>query len=141
MLELQDATDSSRVADWVELELSVGEPSFSKSKVSSVVRDATGVDASDAFASDVWQYLRTRIALHSSPFFHIEGDLATRNDEVILGRLEYEVCLFFSVYGASVRAGADPKLFERMAAEAIGRHLGGPVFVLAGRCFPTFKPQ
>lgn len=139
MLELEDATDSSRVADWVELELSVGEPSFSKSKVSSVVRDATGVEPSEAFASDVWQHLRTRIALHSSPYFHIEGDLATRDDDVTDGRLEYEVCLFFSLYGASVREGADPKLFERMAAEAIGRHIGGSVFVFGWPVLPNVQ--
>jgi hypothetical protein len=32
MLELDDAGDSERVADWIELELSLGDPSFSKSK-------------------------------------------------------------------------------------------------------------
>ena len=30
MLTLDDADDSERVADWVELELSLGEPSFSR---------------------------------------------------------------------------------------------------------------
>jgi hypothetical protein len=127
MLELDDAGDSERVADWIELELSLGEPSFSKSTVTSVIRDATGIEPGESFASDVWQYLRTRIALYSTPFFEIDADLARRRDDVTNGRLEYETCLFFSLYGAP--QGSNPKLFERMSAEAIGHHINGPVYV------------
>jgi len=129
MLTLNDADDSERVADWIELELSLGEASFSKSKLSSIVRDASGVEPPEAFASDIWRHLRGRIALYASDFFEIHGDLVTRRDDVVEGRLEYQVCLFFSLYGASTQQGSNPKLFERMAAEAISHHIGGRVFV------------
>jgi hypothetical protein len=137
MLELDDADDSERVADWVELELSLGEPSFSRSRVNSVIRDATGVEPRESFASDVWQYLRTRIALYSAPFFEIDGDLASRRDDVTIGRLEYETCLFFSLYGAP--QGTNPKVFERMSAEAIGHHINGPVYVFGWPVLPDME--
>src|SRR5690349_4748213 len=120
MLILDDADTSERVADWLELELSLGETFFSKSKVSSIVRDVSGVEPSEAFVSDVWRHMRSRGTLYSAQFFKIEGDVIVRRDDVVAGRLEYEVCLFFSLYGASPLTGADPKLFERMSAEAIG---------------------
>ncbi|WP_158615497.1 hypothetical protein [Acidipila sp. EB88] len=62
-------------------------------------------------------------------FFEFEGDLVARNDLVTDARLEYEVCLLFSLYGASNQTGSKPKLFERMTAEAISQHIGGPFFV------------
>jgi hypothetical protein len=139
MLELDDADNSDRVADWVELELSLGEISFSKSKVTSIIRDATGNDPSETFISDVWRHLRGRVALYYSPFFEIRSDLVVRRDEVIEGRLEYEICLFFSLYGASNQAGADPKLFERMVAEAIGHHINGDVFVFGWPALPDVE--
>jgi len=127
MLALEDADDSERIADWVELELSLGEPSFSMSKLGSIIRDASGVEPSEAKASDVWLQLKARIALYLPRFFEVSGDLVTRRDDVVDGRLEYDACLFFSLYGAP--QGSNPKLFERMAAEAIGRHIDGPFFV------------
>jgi hypothetical protein len=92
MLELDDASDSERVADWIELELSLGESSFSKSKVSSIARDAGGIEPGESFPSDVWQQLRNRISLYATPFFEVQGDLATRRDDIVTGRLEYEIC-------------------------------------------------
>ena len=139
MLELDDADNSDRVADWIELELSLGEASFSKSKVTSIVRDATGNDPSEAFISDVWRHLRGRIALYRSSFFEIRNDLVARRDDITDGRLEYEICLFFSLYGASNQTGADPKLFERMAAEAIGQHINGDVFVFGWPALPDVE--
>lgn len=129
MLTLDDADDSERVADWLELELSLGEAFFSRSKVSAIIRDATGVEPREEVISDVWRHLRRRIGLYSSQLFEIQGDVIARRDDVVEGRLEYEVCLFFSLYGASAQTGADPKLFERMSAEAIGHHMNGCVFV------------
>jgi len=139
MLTLDDADDSERVADWLELELSLGEPSFSKSKVSSIIRDASGIEPIESFASDVWRHLRGRVALYSTPFFEIQGDLVLRGENVAASRLEYQVCLFFSLYGASYLTGSNPKLFERMSAEAIGRHFGGPVFVFGWPVLPDVQ--
>jgi hypothetical protein len=139
MLALDDADSAERVADWLELELSLGEPSFSKSRVTAIVRDATGIEPGDTFASDVWRCLQGRIALYATPFFEIQADLASRREDVTDGRLEYEVCLFFSLYGASNLAGADPKLFERLSAEAIGRHMDGTVFVFGWPVLPNVE--
>jgi hypothetical protein len=129
MLTLDDADTPERVADWLELEVSLGEKSFSKSTVASIVRDASGTESSETFISDVWRHIRARGALYSVHFFEVHGDVLVRRDDVVEGRLEYEVCLFFSLYGASSQAGSDPKLFERMSAEAIAHHIGGPMFV------------
>ncbi len=129
MLELHDADDAARVADWVELELSLGEPSISRSKLSSILRDASGVDAAEAFISDVWTHLRRRIARYAVDYFEIHGDVAVRRDDVTEGRLEYQICLLFSLYGAPNQRGSNPKLFERMSAEAICNHIEGKKFV------------
>jgi|GEM_PF-876309 len=129
MLTLDDADNAERVADWLELELSLGQASFSKAKVSSIIRDATGDDPSEHFVSDIWRQLRRRIALYVTPYFELDGDLVRRRDDIVNARLEYEVLLLFSLYGASRQEGAEPKLFERLSAEAIGRHVDGPHFV------------
>lgn len=139
MLTLDDADDAELVADWVELELSLGEASFSKSRVNAIVRDAGGTEPNEAFLSDVWRHLRRRGGLYSSVFFKIEGDLASRRDDVNESRLEYETCLFFSLYGASSETGADPKLFERICAEAIADYIGGDVFVFGWPALPNIQ--
>lgn len=139
MLALNDAGDSERVADWLELELSLGETSFSKSKLNSVVRDASGTEPTEAFSSDVWRHLRSRISLYSSDFFEVHGDVVTRRPEVVDGRVEYQTCLFFSLYGADAQQGSNPKLFERMSAEAICNHIGGRVFVFGWPVLPSVE--
>jgi len=139
MLTLDDADDSERVADWIELELSLGEVSFSRSRVNAIIRDASGDEPSEADISDIWRHLRRRGGLYSPQFFEIQGDVVARRDDVVEGRLEYEVCLFFSLYGASAQAGANPKLFERMSAEAIGHHINGPVFVFGWPVLPDVQ--
>jgi hypothetical protein len=139
MLVLPDAEDAERVADWVELELSLGEVSFSKSKVASIVRDVEGTEPSETFGSDVWRYLRRRASLYSSDFFEIHGDLAVRRADVVQGRLEYQVCLFFSLYGAAEEQRSDPKLFERMSAEAINQYVGGETFVFGWPVLPDVQ--
>jgi hypothetical protein len=139
MLTLDDTDDAERVADWIELELSLGEVSFSKSRVNAVVRDASGTEPSEAFLSDVWQHLRRRDGLYSVRFFELHGDLVYRRDDVSEGRLEYETCLFFSLYGASSQTGAEPKLFERMCAEAIADHMSGEVFVFGWPALPDVQ--
>ncbi len=141
MLSLHDAEDASRVADWVELELSLGVASFSKSKLTSILSAACGADVGEAFASDVWRHLRGRIARYSTDYFEIHGDLATRRDDVVNGRLEYQICLLFSLYGASSEERSDPKLFERMTAHAIGQYVGGTSFVFGWPVLPDIQAE
>ena len=129
MLEVPDGEEPSRIADWVELELSVELPSLSRSKVASVVSESAGADVSEAFTSDVWQHLHRRIARYATSFFRIEDDIVLATESVPANALEYKSMLLFSVYGASIQEGAEPKLFERTSAEAICNYLGGRVFV------------
>ena len=141
MLVLPDADDAERVADWVELELSLGEASFSKSKISSIVRDTAGVEPRETFASDVWRHLRRRASLYSIDFFEIHGDMIVRREDVTQGRLEYQVCLLFSLYGAAQRQGSNPKLFERMSAEAVDRYVGGKSFIFGWPALPDVQAE
>ena len=139
MLSLDDPGDSERVADWVELELSLGEPLLSKSKLGSLLRDASGIEPSEAFTSDIWRQLRRRGELYAAPFFEMQSDLLRRRDDVVDGRLEYDACLLFSLYGAARQYGSNPKLFERMCAEAIGQHLNGPFFIFGWPVLPSIE--
>ncbi len=139
MLSLDDASKPELVADWVELELSLGEEYLSRAKTSSMVRDSSGEDPSEAFISDVWGHLRRRHGMYQEKFFQIEDDLVTRNASSVNGRLEYEICLFFSLYGASWLTGSNPKLFERMTAEAIASHLGGQFFIFGWPVLPDVQ--
>lgn len=141
MLSLNEVEDAARVADWIELELSLGEASFSKSKLTSVISGACGADVGEAFASDVWNHLRSRVARYATDYFEIQGDLAIRRDDVLNGRLEYQICLLFSLYGASSEQRSDPKLFERMAAHAVGRYVGGQMFVFGWPVLPDIQTE
>lgn len=128
MFQFPDAEAPQSVADWIELELAAGEPQLSKATVSSVVESATGFEPSEAFLSDVWRQLEERQSRYSSGFFLCDGDLVLRS----LGRAapaEYTACLLFSVYSVDDEYRTDPKIFERLAAEAIKNYLQGKAFV------------
>lgn len=129
MLELPEAEEPSRIADWVELEISVDSPSLSRSKLASVISESSGSEVSEAFTSDVWQHLHRRVTRYATPFFRIEDDIVLAAEAVPANALEYRTMLLFSVYGASIQEGSEPKLFERTSAEAICNYLGGCVFV------------
>jgi len=75
--------------------------------------------------------------MYAEKYFLFEEDLAVRNDAAVNGRLEYEVFLFFSLYGAP--SGSNPKLFERVTAEAIARHLEGDFFVFGWPVIPNVQ--
>ncbi len=128
MFDLEDTESSSSLADWIELELGNGESSLSKSKVSSVVEEISGYEPSEALLSFVWQHLEIRQERYLHEFYKIQGDIAIRasNDPV---PLEYIACLLFSLYGISEEHRPNPKIFERIAAEAIKNYLQGEVFV------------
>jgi hypothetical protein len=79
--------------------------------------------------------------MYTAKFFDIENDVVTRNDTVVNARLEYEICLLFSLYGASNLTGSKPKLFERMTAEAIARHLGADFFVFGWPVLPDVESE
>ena len=137
MFQFPDGEDAERVADWIELELCTGNVLISKSKVASIVEQDSGSEPSEAFLSDVWRHLRQRKDRYSNSFYDIRGTLAEASTNVDSGsRLALEVCLLFSLYGASSQHRSDPKLFERMAAEAICEYVGGESFVFGWPVLP-----
>jgi hypothetical protein len=128
MFELPDAETAQSVADWIELELAAGELSFSKTKVSSIIESETGSEPGEAFLSDIWRHLEERQSRYSERFFRCDGDLVVR----LLNQApppEYTACLLFSLYGVSEEHRTDPKIFERLSAEAIKNYLQGKAFV------------
>jgi hypothetical protein len=139
VLDLPDAEDADRVADWVELLLNVEGESISRSKLSSILEQSSGSEATESFVSDVWRHLQRRQGLYATQYFEVVGDLARAKDPVA-NSVEYRLCLLFSLYGASTQRGVDPKLFERMSAEAICSYLGGSVFVFGWPVLPNVQP-
>lgn len=129
MLELPEAEEPNRIADWVELEVSINASSLSRSKLASIISETSGSEVSETFTSDVWQHLHRRLARYATPSFRIENDIVLAAETAPANALEYRSMLFFSVYGASIQDGSEPKLFERTSAEAICNYLGGRVFV------------
>ena len=140
MFQLPDGENAERVADWIELELCTGGARMSKSKVSSIIEQSTGSDPGEAFLSDVWRHLDERRNRYATPFFDIQGTVAESQNTVHPGaRLALEACLFFSLFGASSRHRSDPKLFERLAAEAIREYVGGESFVFGWPVLPNIQ--
>ncbi|HEU0010991.1 MAG TPA: hypothetical protein VFT34_14325 [Verrucomicrobiae bacterium] len=79
--------------------------------------------------------------MYSANFFEVRGDLAVCRADVTQARLEYQVCLFFSLYGAAEQQGGNPKLFERMSADAIGLYVGGKTFVFGWPVLPNVQTE
>lgn len=138
MFQLPDAESPQTVADWIELELAADEPQFSKTKVSSIVESVAGREPGEAFLSDVWRQLEERQSRYSRPFFSRNGDLVNRSLDLPTPP-EYAACLLFSLYGVSDEHRADPKVFERLSAEAIKNYLQGKAFVFGWPALPDVQ--
>ena len=128
MFELPDPESPQAVADWVELELAAGEPQLSKARVSSNIESVTGSEPGEGYLSDVWRELEERQSRYSQNFFACGGDLVSRSSDQAAPSV-YVACLLFSLYGVSDEHRTDPKIFERLAAEAIRNYIRGKVFV------------
>ena len=138
MLDLPDADDADRVADWVELLLSIDGESISRSKLSSILEQSSGGEPGEPFLSDVWRHLERRQGLYATRYFELAGDLVRAKDSGGNG-IEYHLCLLFSLYGAAAERGSEPKLFERVTAEAICSYIGGSVFVFGWPVLPNVE--
>lgn len=138
MFELQDTESATGMADWIELELAAGEPSLSKAKVSSIINAVGGDEPTEAFLSSVWRNLEERQERYSKELFECHGDIVDR----IVGKPappEYVACLLFSLYGVADEHRTDPKIFERLAAEAIKNYVQGKVFVFGWPVLPDVQ--
>lgn len=140
MFALPDAETPQTVADWIELELASGEASLSKTKVGSIVESETGSEPREAFLTDVWRQLEERQARYTKKFFRCEGDLAIRSLAAeVTAQPEYIACLLFSLYGVDDEYRLDPKIFERLSAEAIKNYIQGKVFVFGWPVLPNIE--
>lgn len=138
MFQLPDAESPQAVVDWIELELAAGEPQLSKTKVSSIVESVAGSEPGESFLSDVWRQLEERQSRYSAQFFYCDGDLVRRSSDQPTPP-EYAACLLFSLYGVSDEHRTDPKIFERLSAEAIKNYLQGRVFVFGWPVLPDVQ--
>lgn len=136
--QVPDPESPQTVADWIELELAAGEPQLSKAKVSSIVESLLGSEPGEAFLSDVWRELEERQSRYSTQFFTCSEDLVSRFSDQPAPS-EYTACLIFSLYGVSDEYRADPKIFERLSAEAIGNYLEGKVFIFGWPVLPDVQ--
>lgn len=138
MFQVPDAESSEAVADWIELELAAGESQLSKTKISSIVESVSGSDPGEAFLSDVWRRLEERQSRYSIAFFRCDRDLVHRSLNQPTPA-EYTACLLFSLYGVSDEHRTDPKIFERLSAEAIKNYLQGKAFVFGWPVLPDVQ--
>ena len=138
MFQLPNAESAQVVADWIELELAAAEPQFSKAKTSSIAESVRGSEPGEAFLSDVWRELEERQGRYSAQFFYCDGDLVRRGPDQVASA-EYTACLLFSLYGVADESRADPKIFERLSAEAIKNYLQGKVFVFGWPVLPDVQ--
>lgn len=139
MFSLPDAKSPEVVADWIELELASGESSLSKAKVASIIESIIGAEPGEAFISDIWNRLEERQSRYSERFFTCDKDLALRSMED--SPAEYIACLLFSLYGVSDEHRTDPKIFERVSAEAIRNYLQGKAFVFGWPPLPDVQAK
>lgn len=140
MFQLPNAESAQAVADWVELELAAGESQLSKAKTSSVAESVRGSEPGEAFLSDVWRQLEERQSRYTSQFFYCDGDLVCRGPDQ-QDSAEYIACLLFSLYGVADESRTDPKIFERLSAEAIKNYLQGKVYVFGWPVLPDVQAE
>src|SRR5229473_3430884 len=98
MVPLPDPESIRRVADWIELNLSIGAERLSKAQVTSAIESLTGAEPAESFISDVWRELAYRQRLYSQPLFQLNDRAIERRPEVEVTD-EYLACLILSLYG------------------------------------------
>ena len=128
MIELPDPGSVRRVADWIELNVSVTKERLSKAEVSSAVDRITGAEPAEWFISDIWRELEYRHGLYSDPTFEVvERTIEPRPDVEPAG--PYLACLLLSLFGVRGVTRDPGKLFERIARKAVERYLCGNAIV------------
>lgn len=127
MFELPDTTDYTLLADWVELQLTIEDGPISRSALTSRIEMLTG-GSPELLVGEVWSELGRRARAYSPERIRVDGDLVYPPVSCAITPA-YVACLLFSLYGFDREHRTDPKLFERLVAEALARYLGGEVFI------------
>lgn len=115
MIELPDPTSSEVVADWVELQLTLGNERMSRDEVSAAIEAAVAEEPDDVLLTDVWLELERRQELYASAWFAVEGfgiETLLTSGTARLAIASYQTCLLLSLFGA--HGQTVPKLFERL---------------------------
>jgi len=135
-----DVTDTSGLADWLELvSLVADDNNSSRGDLEQVVRrsgvyDAYGPLADekiDAFCLEVFYILENRrnVLAVSYPF-EIKGGLIKARKTPKPDQIPYIYCLCLSYFGGKKRKGLDPRLlFEELASYAAAAYVDGECFI------------
>ncbi len=130
MIELPDPQSSETLADWVELQLALGNQLMSRDEVSSAVEAVSGTEPDEALISDVWRELTRRQALYRLSLYKVETFSVKVGSSVSTtspAYVAYKACLILSLYG--VHDQDVPNLFERLTRCAVEQYLAGAALV------------
>ncbi len=128
MIQLPDPDSARRVADWIELNVSVSGERLSKAEVSSAIESAAGTEPAEWFISDVWRELEYRHRLYRNPTFKV-GERTIEPQTDVVASVEYLACLILSLFGVRGTTRDPGKLFERITRKAVEGYLSGNAFV------------
>lgn len=128
MVELPDPGSVRRVADWIELNVSVTHEGLSKAEASSAIERLAGQEPAESFMSDVWRELEHRRHLYTNPTFQV-GARTIEPEPDVEPSIEYLACLILSLFGVRGTTRDPGKLFERITSKAVGGYLSGKAFV------------
>lgn len=139
MIELPDPDSARRVADWIELSVSVSKERLSKAEVSSAIESAAGTEPVESFISDVWRELEYRHRLYANPTFEV-GERTIEPQPGVEASVEYLACLILSLFGVQGTTRDPGKLFERITSKAVEEYLSGNAFVFGWPAPPGAEP-
>lgn len=132
MLPIPTKESSSRLADWVELYLLTGHRTISKAALQQQVQIALG-NVQERTIDETLLELERRAALYGpKALFSVNSNVVKLTKTRIDWRNhpEYMMCLIYSMLGVISSNDPGTKLFERLAAVALGQYLNGSTIVL-----------
>jgi hypothetical protein len=128
MIQLPDPDSIRRVADWIELNVSLSAERFSKTQVSSAIENLTGAEPRESFITDIWRELKYRHRQYSEPTFEV-GERTIEPRAEAEASVEYLTCLILSLFGVQGTTRDPGKLFERITSRAVKGYLSGEAIV------------
>jgi hypothetical protein len=128
MIQLPNPDSIRRVADWIELNVSLSGAQFSKTQVSSAIEKLTGAEPRESFISDIWRELHYRHRQYREPIFEVAERTIQRRPDVEPS-VEYLTCLILSLFGVRGTTQDPGKLFERITSRAVKGYLSGNAVV------------
>lgn len=128
MIQLPNPDSIQRVADWIELNVSLSAERFSKTQVSSAIENLTGAEPRESFITDIWRELDHRHRQYREPTFEV-GERTIEPRAEVEASVEYLTCLILSLFGVRGTTRVPGKLFERIASRAVKGYLSGKATV------------